>query len=179
VSGANSKFESRGFTLLEVMMAMAILSIGILGLVGMQITAIRANRQGSKMSQALFLAESKADLLLSYSFTDTRLTDTNSGNNPGAGVAFPMLDHATIDPTSVADDLDLSTLDQFGNPTGVSIALGTSGFQRFWQIADEDSNTELPGPDVKRINVVVRFKDSELSYGFRQVNVTVIKPWSL
>jgi len=177
VFGSNK--EQSGFTLLEVMIAMAILSVGILGLVGMQVVSIRANRQGGKMSQALFLAESEVDVLMACNWADTRLVDSNSGNNPGAGVSFPVLNYTVVDPTSYADDYDANTLDQSGVSTGVSIALGTTGFQRFWQIADEEANSELPGPDVKRINVVVRFKDSEAAGGFRQVNVTAIKPWSL
>ena len=175
----NNNQAARGFTLVEVMMSMAILSIGILGLVGMQITSIRANRQGSKMSQALFLAESQVDVLMDYPYNDTRLVDTNSGNNPGLGAPFPMMSQYLIDPTGVADDFDVNTLDQFGVSTGVPIALGTSGFQRYWQIADEEANADLPGPDVKRINVVVRFKDSESALSYRQVNVTAIKPWSM
>lgn len=178
MSGNNERLADRGFTLLEVMIAMAILSVGILGLVGMQITAIRANRQGSKMSQALFLAESELDVLMDYGYADTRLVDANSGNNPGLGAPFPMLDQYAVDPTSVADGFDAYTLNQFGASTGVPIAVATTGFQRYWQISDEETNADLAGPDVKRINVVVRFKDSETATLFRQVNVTAVKPWS-
>ncbi len=47
----------RGFTLLEVMMAMAIFSIGILAIVGIQHMIVRGNTNGNVVTQQLMLAQ--------------------------------------------------------------------------------------------------------------------------
>jgi prepilin-type N-terminal cleavage/methylation domain-containing protein len=46
-----------GFTLLEVMIAMAIFSIGILGVVGMQHLVVRGTASGNAVTQELMLAQ--------------------------------------------------------------------------------------------------------------------------
>ena len=48
---------NRGFTLLEVMMAMAIFSIGILAVVGIQHMIVRGNANGNVVTQQLMLAQ--------------------------------------------------------------------------------------------------------------------------
>ena len=50
-----------GFTLIEVMMAIVILSVGMLAIAGMQINAIKGNSQASKITMATALIEEKLD----------------------------------------------------------------------------------------------------------------------
>jgi prepilin-type N-terminal cleavage/methylation domain-containing protein len=52
-----------GFTLLEVMIALSILAIGILGVSGMFISSIGGNAQGRNMTVATSIGQSKLDLL--------------------------------------------------------------------------------------------------------------------
>lgn len=47
---------ARGFTLLEILIALVILSIGLLGVAGMQYASLRANHHAYLRSQATFLA---------------------------------------------------------------------------------------------------------------------------
>jgi type IV pilus assembly protein PilV len=47
---------ARGFTLLEILIALVILSIGLLGVAGMQYASLRANHHAFLRSQATFLA---------------------------------------------------------------------------------------------------------------------------
>lgn len=56
-SERTSTHKQRGFTLLEVMMAMAIFTIGILGVVGMQHLVVRGNASGNAVTQQLMLAQ--------------------------------------------------------------------------------------------------------------------------
>lgn len=49
--------KAEGFTLLEVMMAMAIFTIGILAIVGIQHLIVRGNTNGNVVTQELMLAQ--------------------------------------------------------------------------------------------------------------------------
>lgn len=48
-----------GFTIIEVMIAMIVLSVGVLAIAGMQISAIKGNSQASKITMATALLEEK------------------------------------------------------------------------------------------------------------------------
>ncbi len=51
-----SRRESSGFTLLEVMIAVAIMTVGAVGLIGMQTTATKANREARELAVAQTIA---------------------------------------------------------------------------------------------------------------------------
>ena len=51
------KGESRGFTLMEVMIAIGVLSVALLALAGLQIISIRGNSFGNHMTEAITLAK--------------------------------------------------------------------------------------------------------------------------
>ena len=107
----SSRRES-GFTLIEVMVALIVLVLGVLGAAAMTLTAIRDSKQSGLRSTATALAYEVSDLMranppryLKVSpFTLT--VDTESvftGGNPGGGVATcwttgcSMIDMATND----------------------------------------------------------------------------------
>lgn len=48
--------KSRGFTLVEVLVALVVLSIGLLGVAALQLTSLRSNHGSAMRSQATFLA---------------------------------------------------------------------------------------------------------------------------
>lgn len=52
----HSSTAQSGFTLIEILVAVLVLSIGLLGLAGLQATALRNNTSASERSQATFLA---------------------------------------------------------------------------------------------------------------------------
>ncbi len=56
--GAN---RARGFTLVEALVALLVLSIGLLGVAAMQLSSLRANSGAFQRSQATFLAQDLAD----------------------------------------------------------------------------------------------------------------------
>jgi type IV pilus assembly protein PilV len=48
--------RSRGFTMIEVLVALVVLSIGLLGVAALQLTSLRSNHSSAMRSQATFLA---------------------------------------------------------------------------------------------------------------------------
>ena len=55
--------DTRGFTLLEVMITLVIFAIGLLGLSGMQIMAIKGNAFGQQMTVASTMAQNQLEAL--------------------------------------------------------------------------------------------------------------------
>lgn len=53
--------SSRGFTLLEVLIALLIFSLGMLGLAGLMVVSVKTNNSAYLRTQASFLAQSMAD----------------------------------------------------------------------------------------------------------------------
>ena len=56
--------EKNGFTLIEVLIALAILSIGILGVAQMQISAIQGNANAKKRSEILIAAQKQIEEMM-------------------------------------------------------------------------------------------------------------------
>src|SRR5262245_38011417 len=51
-----SRYRARGFTLIEALVALVVLSIGLLGIASLQLTSLRYNQNASLRSQATLLA---------------------------------------------------------------------------------------------------------------------------
>lgn len=69
----------KGFTLLEVIIAMAILSIGLLAIGYMQITAIDSNSTANRITEGTSLAQDKLEELVTHRMTHA---DLNASGNP-------------------------------------------------------------------------------------------------
>jgi prepilin-type N-terminal cleavage/methylation domain-containing protein len=50
-------FQNKGFTLMEVMIAILVLSVALLALAGLQMISIRGNSFGNRMTEAITLAK--------------------------------------------------------------------------------------------------------------------------
>ena len=71
----------RGFTVLEMLIALAVMFVGLLGLVALQITAARASSASREITEATGLAQDKVEALGHTAFD--RLADsTESGLGP-------------------------------------------------------------------------------------------------
>lgn len=62
-----------GFTLLEVLISLIILSVGLLAVAGMHITSIRGNSFSHHLTQAVVLAESKLEDLKNLAYENPGL----------------------------------------------------------------------------------------------------------
>ena len=68
----------KGFTLLEVLIAMTILSVGILGIAGLAGTAVKTSGHSQAMSQANNLAQKRLEALLSVDFLNLEVDDSTT-----------------------------------------------------------------------------------------------------
>jgi type IV pilus assembly protein PilV len=75
--------RSDGFTLLEVMIALVILAVGLLGLAALQLTAVKSNAFSGEMTYATMKAQQYAEVFKSLPFTDT---DLDSTGNPHTAI---------------------------------------------------------------------------------------------
>ena len=67
--------NAEGYTLIEMLIAIAILAVGLLAVATMQISAIRVNDTARRMTRRATLAQDKLEHLMSLSYTNV-----NSGS---------------------------------------------------------------------------------------------------
>lgn len=70
---------SGGFTLLELMVSLAILSIGLLGVAAMQVTAVKANASGGSVTIANNLARNATERIIKNSVNAGSYAGMNTG----------------------------------------------------------------------------------------------------
>ena len=156
----NGLKHQSGFTLVEVLVGITILTIGLLGVAKMQMSAIQGNFMSNSTSVALALAQEKMEELMTVSYTDTDLDDSNTGNNPAADALSPII---------VTDAANVDHEEMQGSPaapinideTGAQNAQGM--YRRIWNIADHPVSGE-DVPTMKSITVIVTW-----DYGKHQV----------
>lgn len=83
----NKLCSQKGMTLLEVIVAIALLVTGMLAIAQMQIAAIQGNAAANRMSQAITLASDKVEKLIRATSNDPDLStgDHKDLNNPVNG----------------------------------------------------------------------------------------------
>jgi type IV pilus assembly protein PilV len=133
-SGKGKRHQS-GFTLIEVLIAIAILTVGLLAVAKMQISAIQGNYFSSNTSAALSLAEDKMEDLLGRTYTDADLADTQAGNNADLS-------------SLVTKDHEELNINEAGAGGGI--------YHRIWNVAD---NT--PITDTKTITLIVTWGNDQ------------------
>ena len=123
--------NQKGFTILEVLTAVSILTIGLLGVASMQIDAIRGNYFSDNTTCALALAEDKMERLLGLTYSNDELKDNVTTNNTNLNtIVSGNVDHEELN------------IDEAGDNGGQ--------FHRIWNIADN-----LPMSNNKTITVIV------------------------
>jgi len=137
--------NQKGFTLLEVLIAITILSVGLLALAEMTVYVIRSNAVGNKVTDATVLAQDKLEKLKNLSYTDAQLDDTDSNT---ADVSTNI--HSTPTLFTSPDHSDAYPNDA----TGHAVTIGPSP-QRVWNVA-----ADTPASGMKTVTVIVGWNDS-------------------
>ena len=76
----------KGFTLIEVLIVLAIFSIGILAVAAMQVTSTKGNASARRITEATALAENQIENLMQLSYDHA---DLNPANNPHQSIQGP------------------------------------------------------------------------------------------
>ncbi len=137
-----------GFTLVEVLIALVLFSIGILAVNAMQITSIGGNTKARRYTEAVNYASSQMEALLALEYGDSLLIDDDDNGVGG------------LDVKSGAD----GTLPDDEQPEHYNIV---------WNIADDFPQTSTTANDsVKTIRVTVSWQEG---IGTKSVSLTNIK----
>jgi type IV pilus assembly protein PilV len=81
------KSRQRGMTLIEILVAIVVLSIGLLGLAGLQLKGVQVNQGSNYRSQAAMLAEEVAELLRADRANASAGAYSFNGGTPPAALA--------------------------------------------------------------------------------------------
>ncbi len=148
--------EEKGFTLIEILIAMTIFAIGILALAAMQITAIKGNSSAREMTEASNVAQSKMEELITIPFDDAQLDDTNG--NGQAGLDSPTMDDViAAGPALIPAGGAGPDHAQQVNPNG------TRDYYLYWNVT--------PGANWKTISVIVAWDER----GMHRLDLRYIK----
>ncbi len=88
-----ARHRARGFTLIEALIALLVLSIGLLGVAAMQLASLQANNGAFQRTQATFLAQDIAD----------RMRANRTAALAGA-YDFALGDGAPVAPATIAEE---------------------------------------------------------------------------
>jgi type IV pilus assembly protein PilV len=87
----NKRIEKqRGFSLMEVLIAVVFLAIGVLAIAGLQVTSVRGNYFSNNLMQATYVAQDRLEFLKNLPFNSAQLgaNNYNEGNTTVSGVVF-------------------------------------------------------------------------------------------
>jgi type IV pilus assembly protein PilV len=89
--------DEKGFTLMEVLIAMTILSVGLLAIASMQITAIQTTGGAKSISAGTAWAEDRMEYLSSLPYTDVALDPTAGKPDPLTSPNYFTITYAVAD----------------------------------------------------------------------------------
>ena len=139
------KSNQKGFSLIEILIAITVFAIGILAVGKMQIAAIKGNSFANDLTKATTLAQDRMEKLIGLSYIDPLNDDTDPPNGT-AGL--------DADANATADHNDSN------NPVD-------GRYNIFWNIA-----TDHPINNTKEIRVIVRWTDRGTQ---KRVSITSMK----
>jgi prepilin-type N-terminal cleavage/methylation domain-containing protein len=142
------KLKQEGYTLVEILIAIAILAFGLMAVATMQIRAIKTNAIASGISQGLTLGQAKVEELMNLSYSHSDLNDDGGGVNNGTG--------QDADDDGVDDDGGNFGLDDTTTADG-SEANG-SRYTIYWNIAVDE-----PVISSKTIRVIVTWTEKVIN----------------
>ena len=145
----NKKISQSGFTLIETLVAIGLLTIGILSLYSMQVSAIQGNSHANQLTTSANWAADRIEILLGRPYTDPLLNDTSGDGVAGLG--------NTLVGAVVAADY-LYTQDALGNDVitanGLAAPANAIPYSIYWNVA-VDATT----PNTKTIRVITIWND--------------------
>jgi prepilin-type N-terminal cleavage/methylation domain-containing protein len=165
----------RGYSLIEVLIAVVVLSLGLLALASLQVSLIRAGAESKAQTLALAVAKQKLDLLQSaesFGGTDNSCVSPSSWSAGQVSCYRAITDEAMPGATNVDGDPTVTGTQPMG---GIEFRMGTavtrfvfnkSTGQYDGSVSDTalstslNTSTYLPGKEFKRVVVSVAWTDA-------------------
>lgn len=150
--------NQKGFTLIEVLIAIVILSIGLLGIGQMQLMGIQGNASANGFSEAAEFGQDKLEELINLPYTDVALNDTDgNGTGQDTSAGGGVVNGLDNDDEGVAvDGITNFGLDDIASPDGSEVQTGATNIQYTisWNIA-----VDSPAANAKHIKVHVQWSE--------------------
>jgi type IV pilus modification protein PilV len=177
-----SQYNQQGFSMVEVLVAILLLTVGLLALAKMQTHAVASNSFGSQLTAATFLAQDKVEELrllnecyleviakpqINWTADDQAIV-TNY-NNQLSDVVDNWNENDSADPDTIPDqfswDIGMPDHTNSDGPTGAAnpidvtgAPISSGGYKRTWYVMDDR-------PTVKAKTVLVR-----VTWGYGKVH---------
>ncbi|MBD3635068.1 MAG: type IV pilus modification protein PilV [Methylophaga sp.] len=157
----NFKIRSRGFSLIEVMVALLVLALGILGISKLQGTLIRNSSDANQRAVATSIAQEKIDDL--RSFANVKSADTWSESTDSSALTVNQLAFNHIENNE--GGAPAGTVDLLANKV---ITRGNANYTLTWEVEDYVFDTPMSAAslasstvtgDLKLVNVNVAWFD--------------------
>jgi type IV pilus assembly protein PilV len=168
---ATKKIEnSKGFTLLEVLMGITVFMIGMLGVTALNISSLKSNTFSGNLSEATFLASSRLEILMSMDYDDL------DGGTDGNGKIQDFDDDGIDgDDPEDTDEGPFDGVKNFGldhdtaaDADGADENIGKNDiYSVFWNVAEDE-----PIDNAKILNVIVQWRVKD---DIRQIDFNVIR----
>lgn len=162
------KMRQSGFTILEVLISMAVFAFGLVALIGLQVATIRANTISRQVTEANAIAQTWASVLGTKAYTDTLLS-----GDPNADVEFSNVlgsfSSSQTYPVSLSSGQHAANNNIaqtfLGGAFAAAGAAGSSqGYELYWGVKDIAFTGTSTAPDLKRIGILVRWKEQSGYY---------------
>ena len=157
----------QGFTLLECMIAMAVMLIGATGLMGLFTVEAHMTGDARRVTRATAIAQDLLENIELWSYADPRLAESVSGSVTDLADASFQFEKVE-DPLAggIAHHGESSLGTWYGIPTA---SLG-DGYQRFWNVNHENNGSQVDN-DIQ-IAVIVRWRQGG---GWRRIVLQGLK----
>ena len=93
--------NDEGYTLIEILIAIAILAVGLLAIATMQVSSIRVNDTARKMTRRATMAQDRLEYLMSLGYTHAVLTSgshTDGSAPSGYSISWTVSTGGTLPP---------------------------------------------------------------------------------
>ena len=148
--------NQKGFTILELLIALVVFAVGILGVGAMQLSSIQGNSKGNHISEASIVAADRIERFLSLDYADSDLDDSNGdGDGPSQDLNGDGID----------DNGGNFGLDELTAPDGTDDWDGDGVNDIFWNVA-----VDYPQRGVKTVKIFV-----DPPGGGKKVEMTILK----
>ncbi len=139
---------SEGFSLLELLITMAVVAVGLLSMMIMQIQALRDGSRGKHRTGAAIIARDQIEQIQNMPFSDAAL-DVMS---PLVWTTPPWLDNGG-DATLAPGEIPVSVRQAGGNVREIVYTV-------FYLVGPDDAGS--PNPDLRRVDLEVTWSEEDL-----------------